>query len=139
MKIPDYHIHTHLCGHASGQPFEYVQHALSCGLQEIGFSDHAPFVSHEDPGVTMNREQLPLYHQMIKDLQGEYKDRISIKLGIEADYMPGFEDKTKELLDGYSFDYVMGSVHFIGDWGFDNPCERPKWDKKNYKWIYKIN
>ncbi|HQL41609.1 MAG TPA: PHP domain-containing protein, partial [Candidatus Omnitrophota bacterium] len=59
--IVDYHMHTFLCGHAIGEPQEYVEQALALGLQEIGFSDHAPLVSHEDPSITMSFEQLPRY------------------------------------------------------------------------------
>ncbi|MBI3316105.1 MAG: PHP domain-containing protein, partial [Candidatus Omnitrophica bacterium] len=43
----DYHMHTPLCGHAVGEPGEYVEQAIKVGLSEIGFSDHAPLVSHE--------------------------------------------------------------------------------------------
>ena len=117
----DYHMHTPLCGHAKGEPFEYVEHAISVGLTEIGFSDHAPLLSHRDPRVTMDYDQLPLYHSMIREVQDKYKDQISIKLGIEADFLPGFEDKTKEMLAAFPYDYVIGSIHFMGKWAFDDP------------------
>ena len=45
-----------------GEPFEYAQTAVKLGLEEIGFSDHAPFVHMEDPGITMNIKQLPEYY-----------------------------------------------------------------------------
>jgi histidinol-phosphatase (PHP family) len=70
MKIiSDYHLHTSLCGHASGEPYEYVESAISLGLKEIGFSDHAPLLSHRDPGITMDIVQLPQYHEMIESLR----------------------------------------------------------------------
>jgi len=56
---------------------------------------------------------------------------------IEADFIPGFEDKTKALLEGYPYDYVIGSVHYISDWGFDNPEERKKWTEKNVDIVYR--
>ena len=39
---PDYHMHTPLCRHASGEPVDYARRALEVGLSEIGFSDHSP-------------------------------------------------------------------------------------------------
>ena len=132
----DYHMHTPLCGHAVGEPSEYVEQALKVGLSEIGFSDHAPLVSHEDARYTMNFSQLPLYHEMIRQVQGRYKD-FTIKLGIEADFIPGFEKKTKEILSGTPYDFVIGSVHFIDRWAFDDPDEKIKWKDKDIDTVYR--
>ncbi|MGA3676310.1 histidinol phosphate phosphatase domain-containing protein [Lysinibacillus agricola] len=46
---------------------------------------------------------------------------ISLKLGIEADYFVGGEEELTSLLAAYQWDYVIGSVHFVEGWGFDNP------------------
>ena len=117
-------MHTPLCGHASGQPEEYANHALKMGLKEIGFSDHAPFVVRELPGITMKVNELPLYHKMIEDVRARFKGRLGSRIGIEADFIPGYEAKTKAMLEAYPYDYVIGSVHFIKDWGFDDPAQR---------------
>ncbi|MDP8266648.1 MAG: histidinol-phosphatase HisJ family protein [Candidatus Aceula meridiana] len=125
--ILDYHNHTILCGHAIGEPFEYVEAALKQGLKEIGFSDHAPLVSHEDPTVTMSFEQLPRYHQMIEEVKSRYAESdIVIRVGIEADFIPGYEEKTRTIVEGYPYDFVIGSVHFIGDFPFDNPKHKDR-------------
>lgn len=135
--ISDYHMHTPLCGHAQGQPEEYAAHALKIGLNEIGFSDHAPFVVKELPGITMAMNELPVYHKMIEDVRKQFKDRLTIRIGIEADFIPGYEKKTKAILDAYPYDYVIGSVHFIKDWGFDNPEEREKWSEHDVNAVYR--
>ncbi len=132
----DYHMHTPLCGHAAGEPKEYVEQALKVGLSEIGFSDHAPLVSHEDARYTMNRSQLPLYHDMIHRVQAHYKN-FTIKLGIEADFIPGFEEKTRDILSAYPYDFVIGSVHFIDRWAFDDPEEKVKWKDKDIDRVYR--
>ena len=133
----DYHMHTPLCGHAVGKPEEYVQHALMVGLEEIGFSDHAPLVSHRDPGITMDFDQLPQYYKMIEEVQTKFKGKLSIKMAIEADFIPGYEAKTKRILEDYPYDYVIGSVHFIKKWGFDNPAERKKWNEQDVNQVYR--
>lgn len=135
--IADYHMHTPLCGHAVGSPSEYAQTAVKAGLEEIGFSDHAPFVHMRDPGVTMGIEQLPDYYRMIEDVRKEFQGTLRIKVAIEADFIPGYEDKTKAILDDYPYDYVIGSVHFINDWGFDNPDEREQWNEQDVNQVYR--
>jgi histidinol-phosphatase (PHP family) len=44
-----------------------------------------------------------------------------VLLGIEADYRPSTVSGVRTMLDGQPFDYVIGSVHHLGDWGFDDP------------------
>ena len=133
----DYHIHTPLCGHALGEPYEYAEQAIKIGLKEIGFSDHAPFIKHPLPGITMTECELPVYHKRIERARGEYAGRLAIKIGVETDYIPSHEDETRQLLSGYSYDYVYGSVHFIGDWAFDSPDEREQWDHSDIDAVYK--
>lgn len=138
MSLPkvDYHMHTPLCGHAVGQPEEYVKQAIKVGLSEIGFSDHAPLVSHEDPRYTMAGNQLPLYHAMVEKVQKQFPD-FTIKLGLEADYIPGFEAQTRKILEGYPYDFVIGSIHFIDRWAFDDPDEKVKWRDKDINTVYR--
>jgi len=135
--IADYHMHTPLCGHAVGAPAEYARRAVEAGLEEIGFSDHAPFVHCVDPGVTMDIKQLPEYYRMIEEVREQFKNELRVKIAIEADFIPGYEDKTKAILDDYPYDYVIGSIHFIRDWGFDNPDERAKWDQQDVNQVYR--
>ncbi|NLE64866.1 MAG: histidinol-phosphatase HisJ [Elusimicrobia bacterium] len=133
----DYHMHTPLCGHAKGDPQEYAARAIEMGLNEIGFSDHAPLLSHRDPTITMDMSQLELYHTMIESVRDELKDKLTVRIGIEADFLPGYEDRTRALLARYPYDYVIGSVHFISDWGFDDPIQLKQWDKKDVNKVYR--
>lgn len=135
--IYDYHMHTPLCGHATGEPAEYAAQAIATGLQEIGFSDHAPFVHKEDPGVTMSMAQLPDYYEMIEAVRDRYKKELTVKIAIEADFIPGYEERTQAILDDYPYDYVIGSVHFIKDWGFDDPGQRDKWNEQDVTDVYR--
>jgi histidinol-phosphatase (PHP family) len=67
----------------------------------------------------MSIDQLPEYVEAVASLKREFPD-IAIKTGIEADYLPRLEKETERLLSAYDFDYVIGSVHFIDGWGFDD-------------------
>ncbi len=132
----DYHMHTPLCGHAIGEPDEYVAQARRVGLDEIGFSDHAPLVAYEDPRYTMSYDQLPLYHRMIEAVQKKHSN-IRIRIGLEADYIPGREAQTRKITEGYPYDFVIGSIHFINDWAFDDPDQKIRWKDKDIDTVYK--
>ncbi|MDK3161829.1 histidinol-phosphatase HisJ family protein [Kamptonema cortianum] len=118
--LADYHMHTPLCKHASGAPWEYVQRAVELGLGEIGFSDHCPMPPWYDPDFRMNENQMSIYRQIVDDARRRFPD-YPIKFGIEADFHPGTEKYIETLIKEHEFDYVIGSVHYIDDWGFDNP------------------
>lgn len=60
-----------------------------------------------------------------------------LSIGVEADYFPGGEAELKELLDRYELDYVIGSVHFLDGWGFDNPEVKEIYESKDLFALYK--
>lgn len=120
----DYHLHTPLCRHASGSPGDYLAEARRKGLKEIGFADHFPlgllgFTPQSE--VTMLPAELPGYVRQIGKLAKTTGD-ITVKLGIEVDYLPGTAGKLDDILSEYPFDYVIGSVHFMDQWDFTHPA-----------------
>ncbi|MDD4237415.1 MAG: histidinol-phosphatase HisJ family protein [Desulfotomaculaceae bacterium] len=134
----DYHLHTSLCGHASGGIEDYLNQAVSKGIREVGFSDHFPlyFLAPGEtiPDYAMAENQLPLYVELVQ--QSARVSPLRVKLGIEVDYVPGFEKKLAFELAAYPFDYVTGSVHFIDGWGFDNPAEIGEYSKRELRLVY---
>lgn len=131
----DYHIHTSRCGHAEGSMVEYVCRARDLALKQIGFADHLPLLTKQDMTLTMPVEQLDGYVQEIEQLREEFPD-IGIKTGIEADYLPGMERDTAQLINSYGFDYVIGSVHFIDGWGFDDSRYLEGYENRDIYEIY---
>jgi histidinol-phosphatase (PHP family) len=127
----DYHLHGNFCGHATGELEEYVQVAIAKELKEIGFSAHLPKVVDPDPYHAMLEEALPRYVSLVDSLRRTYQGRLTIKLGIEADYFAGYEEETKRLIDAYPFDYVLGSVHFLGDWHFTSRVGLPRYETED--------
>jgi histidinol-phosphatase (PHP family) len=121
--LSDYHIHTARCGHAVGRMEEYVAQARAQGLSEIGFSDHLYLywrpVGGRDPELAMGEHELDAYVEDVLRLRRANPD-LTIRLAIEADYVVGHEAELRRILERYPWDYVLGSVHFIGDWGFDD-------------------
>ena len=114
--IVDLHNHTPLCNHAEGEIEEYIEAAIKRGTQIFGFSDHAPM--DFDPAYRMKFEDMKNYEAAVKEAQEKYKDTIEVLLGYEVDFLPGHMDERVLHAD---VDYLIGSVHFIDGWGFDNP------------------
>jgi histidinol-phosphatase (PHP family) len=114
--IVDLHNHTPLCNHAKGEPEEYVKQAIKNGTKYFGFSDHAPM--DFDKKYRMSFEQMSGYEKEVKRLKEAYKDDIEILLAYEVDFIK--EHMDDRVLNA-KVDYLIGSVHFIDKWGFDNP------------------
>ncbi len=135
----DYHIHTKRCGHATGEMAEYVRAAKGRGLVEMGFADHIPMYffppESRDPEIAMPEQELPDYVAEVRALQEEFAP-FPLKLGIEADYTPGMEKALKAVIDRFDFDYVLGSVHFLDGWGFDNPKYIEEYGRRDILQIY---
>jgi len=125
MLIDD-HVHTAMSGDAKGELTEYLKIAGNRGLTEIGVSDH---YHPEQPKYSMSNEKLAEYVKKVQQLKK--KTDFPLKLGIEVDFIPSLESKIEKALKSTPFDYVIGSVHFINNWGFDDPkyiSEYQKWD-----------
>jgi len=126
LTLPDYHIHTGLCGHAEGSIGDYVSEAGRRGIPEVCFTDHAPNPDGYDPAHRMRLNQFPSYRHAVEGVQNDEAPKVLF--GVEADYYEGCERFLDSWLSDQGFDFVVGSVHFIQGWGFDNPEERHVWD-----------
>ena len=123
----DYHTHTPLCKHATGTPEEYVEAAVAAGLDEYGISDHAPCRPEPFDDWRMLESQLPEYFDWIARAKHAAADRMKIRAGMECDWLKGCEGFIEELAGKYDWDYLIGSVHYLGSWDFDNPKWLGKW------------
>ena len=131
----DSHMHTPLCKHATGTPAEYVQAAKNAGLQGMVMTDHNPMPAWFDAEVRMSAEQLPFYQVMLEKTRAEAGD-FYVGIGLEADFHPGTEYFVKKQLEAYAYDYVIGSVHFIGAWPFDHPHFTAEYEGRDLRGIY---
>jgi histidinol-phosphatase (PHP family) len=131
----DYHTHHVRCGHASGELEEYVKRGIEIGLQQLGLSDHMPLL-HVDPaaylpGMAMAMEELPRYVDECFALQQKYKSQIDIRIGLEGDYIEGWERAIETIVQSYPWDYVIGSVHFLGEWDITDHRQLEGWNGKD--------
>lgn len=117
MRV-DYHTHHYRCGHATGTLPEYVEAAIACNLDEIGLSDHSPYYHvpgkpHVLPRIAMAQGEFPNYLREAAELRDRYADRITVRVGVESDYVDGMGSFYRDLWRKYPVDYVIGSVHLL--------------------------
>ncbi|MEA1880558.1 MAG: histidinol-phosphatase [Campylobacterota bacterium] len=130
MRV-DLHNHTTRCNHAEGTVDEYIQKAIELGIDIYGFSEHAPM--DFDPHYRLSFNEMDAYVKDILHAKEKYKNDIDILLGYEVDWLPGHMD-TRVLKA--NVDYLIGSVHFIDKWSFDNPEFIGGWESKNIDEIW---
>jgi histidinol-phosphatase (PHP family) len=96
----------------------YRAAARARGIDELGVSEH----------IYRFREALevwrhPFWERYASDDLDEYcafvREQTDLRLGIEADFVPGQEEPTRRLLAARDFDYVLGSVHFLREGAVD--------------------
>lgn len=135
---PDYHMHTPLCKHASGEPVDYARRALEVGLTEIGFSDHSPMQRDDFDDWRMFDRELDQYVEKVRLAQKTYP-QLTIRLALEVDYLPGHEDWIRDLASRHPWDYFIGSVHYVSDdWAVDSPYKLSKWKGRDPFEIWSI-
>jgi histidinol-phosphatase (PHP family) len=139
MSLPaDYHMHTPLCRHASGEPVDYARRAVEIGLSEIGFSDHSPMRRDDFDNWRMRLGQLDEYVEKVRRAQKEFP-RLTIGLALEVDFLPGQEEWIRELAARHPWDYFIGSVHYVSEsWDIDNPAKISEWKKRDAFEVWQI-
>lgn len=126
--LVDYHTHHNRCGHAEGSMRDMIEQAIKLNMHQIGLSDHTPLFfkqeDHANPGMTMAKSEFPHYVAEMISLQKEYKEKIDVRIGVESDYIPGWEKAYKKIFSTYPFDYIIGSVHYFGGYHVFDPQRR---------------
>jgi histidinol-phosphatase (PHP family) len=132
--LTDYHVHlrpdeddsTAARYFTQANVDRYREAAEERGIDELGVAEHVHrFVQSLDVWTH------PWYRHWAKDDLDEYCDFLrdsGLRVGIEADFLLGREDRVANLLDGRPWDYVVGSIHFLADEAVDLHGE-PDWEQ----------
>jgi len=159
----DYHLHLWPHGAADSrvtveQVAAYCQRAAAVGVSEIAVTEHLFRFAQadsvlggfwdDDPDPRLRAAMGRYWAQHARaDLDAYVSTVVAAKdegfnvvLGLEVDHYPGRMDKVAALLDGYPFDVLLGSVHWLGAWGFDNfedPIVSREWDARSVEDVWK--
>ena len=106
----NFHTHTKWCD-GKNTPEEMIEAAIEKGFSILGFSSHA--MLPESECGTLSCATAPEYAREIRRLADRYANRIRIRCGIEADFIPGYTTPDRQAYASIRPDYVLGSIHFV--------------------------
>jgi histidinol-phosphatase (PHP family) len=124
--LTDYHVHLRPDEHGAtaGRAFtaanaeRYRETAEERGIAELGVAEHVYRFT-----AALDVWDHPFWREWAHDDLDAYcgfvREETDLRLGIEADFVPGREDRLSTLLDGRDWDFVIGSVHFLRDRSLD--------------------
>ena len=126
----DLHMHTRY-SHGRDDPQAMYAAAQAAGLELMGFSEHSPRPCGYDYTREYReqlRESLPRYVSEVAALKEKAarEGGCQVLFGMEMDWLDGAEAFVREACAACPFDYLIGSVHFLGNWGYDDVLET--WD-----------
>jgi histidinol-phosphatase (PHP family) len=161
----DYHVHLHQHGRYGGvgpRPGEYpdglvesyVETAAQRGVTEVGFTEHlyrctesadvlGPFWEREQrtdlaaQTAAFVAEDRTLSLERYVEVIEEAKDRgFPVKLGLEVDFFPDTIAAVLDFIDGYPWDFLIGSVHWIGGWAIDHEDAVYEYERRGIRRSY---
>jgi histidinol-phosphatase (PHP family) len=153
-EVLDYHLHLWPHGQRAVQATvedlaAYCERASRHGVTEIALTEHLFRFEQadnvlggwweDDPDPRLQADAARYWREHVSaDLDAYVNTCLAAKsaglpvvIGMEVDYYPGRMDKVGALLDGYPFDVLLGSVHWLGSWMFDDlssPVVLGEWD-----------
>ena len=138
MKKINFHTHTYRCGHAIGNELDMIESAIQLGIEELGFSEHVPLPNYRlhllgsipyhrslrsikamiiafiknGPDMRLKYAKIDDHLSLIDKYKQEYKDRINIYKGFEAEGYKTYFKYYQKLLDENKIDYLILGHHF---------------------------
>ena len=158
----DYHLHLWPHGTPASQPTldelaSYCDTAGRAGVGEIALTEHlfrfrqadaalAAFLD-DDPNPALRASLAGYWREHAHADLDAYDDAVleakaaglPVILGLEVDHYAGRMEKVATLLKGYPFDVLLGSVHWVGAWGFDqlgDPVVNAEWDSRSIESVW---
>lgn len=133
--LADYHVHTEFSNDSVYPMEKVIEDAITLGIKDICFTDHVdygPYRDWDDPrgikyrsGDEGEPEQVALtnvdygkYFLTIEKLREKYKDKIAVKTGLEFGVQTHTIPQYEKLFNSYPFDFIILSIHQVGDQEF---------------------
>lgn len=152
----DYHLHLWPHDRSSvwyrlDQVAAYCEEAARHGVSEVALTEHSnrfrdvmdivgPFWEGRDDGTA--RAMAGYFEFTSRNALEEYvelaclarSEGLPVKVGLEVDYVRGRMDELSEYYAQFPFDVLIGSVHWLGTWTFDDidvPVMMREWEVRD--------
>ncbi|MGI6344332.1 MAG: histidinol-phosphatase [Bacillota bacterium] len=136
--LADYHVHLERGPYTLEWLEQFLRQAERVGIAELGIVEHLYRFVEARPA---------LYNDWVAKRQTQHLDDFleliarakqrgwPVKLGLEVDYIPGKEDAIRQVTQGLPLDFLIGSVHWLGDWCFD--ADAASWEGRDLLQVYR--
>lgn len=130
MELITLHTHTNFTGHGEGSVEGLVSAAEAAGISTIAVTEHFPLSKAVDPTnyVSMSESRLGEYLADIKAAAAKHP-KLCVLPGCELDWLGDDEDRDMSSYDFSPFVQILGSVHYVDLWPFDDPAQRGRWQE----------
>ena len=121
--LVDNHVHLERGPYTLGWLEKFLQQADRRGVAELGFTEHMYRFVEARPALYnqyIAPRQTEHLHEYLELMVRAKQKGWPVKVGLEVDYIPGKEVAIEQILQGLPLDFVIGSVHWLGDWCFDS-------------------
>lgn len=138
--LTDYHNHLETGTLTLDYLKKFTDEARQKGIDHFGISEHA-YHFYQTADILQNPWVNERRYYDMKDycdlFKQAWKNDIDVKMSIEMDYTPGKHSEMKRFIDAYDFDYVIGSIHWVDDFGIDLKEYIHEWEKRDVNETYK--
>ena len=134
----NYHCHLHYSIDAIGSAEEYCKEALKQGIKYLCFTPHYSMKELEqgDSDYSLTEEEMKQFLDEIKVVRQKFPE-LDIKIGLEAEYSEGYEEKLARFFSKYDFDFIMGGAHIVDGLCIQHVDEAPKlFEKHDPMYLY---
>lgn len=118
----DHHLHLERGPLNLARLQQFLDQAAAVGVTEIGVTEHL-YRFHEARAILWNDHVaarcIQTRDEYVALADAARSAGLPVKFGLEVDYVPGKEDEIARVVGLFPVDYVIGSVHCLGDWCFD--------------------
>lgn len=137
--LVDYHTHLERGPYTLDYLKRFLDVGRERGVEEVCFTEHGHlfheswhFLNNDWP-KSLERRHMGDFLALIAQAK---RAGLPVKLGLEMDYVPQMQEQIRQYLCGLPLDFVLGSVHWIDSFGFDNPDWIEQWDKHDVDELY---
>ncbi|GGB51702.1 histidinol-phosphatase [Fictibacillus barbaricus] len=138
--LTDYHSHLEKGTLTIDYLKKFTDTAKEKGIQEFGISEHA-YHFYETKNIVSKRWMEERRYYKMDDYVNLFKladqQGLDVRMSIEMDYTPGSHKEMESFIKSYPFDYVIGSVHWVEDFGIDLAEYRKEWDRRDLYETYR--
>ncbi|MCF6137617.1 histidinol-phosphatase [Pseudalkalibacillus berkeleyi] len=138
--LTDYHNHLENGTLTLDYLKKFIHKATEKGISHFGISEHAYHFYQTANILSNDWVEKRRYYDMadyVSLFEQAWNEHVDVKMSIEMDYTPGKHQEMETFINQYNFDYVIGSIHWVDDFGIDLSEYKSEWERRDVYDVYR--